>query len=109
MTVTVSAYKEEDAKVPCFNSTVTDPKSCYRVKLVKYDDKYDDGQIVIFAWPKKNLDAKRVKWELDGDGQMSLYLTKVRKSDEGLYSCEVCQGWECALFKNISLKVKGKI
>lgn len=107
MTDAVSASKEEDALVPCFNSTVMDPKSCYRVRLVKYDT--DASQIVMFAWPEKIQGAKRIKWRHDGNGNVSLYLTNVTKSDEGLYSCEVCKGWECTLVKNISFKVKGKI
>lgn len=105
MTDAVSAHKGEDARVPCFNSTVMDPKSGYRVRLVKYAT--DASQIVMFAWPNNNQDAKRVKWSRDGIE--SLRLMNVTKSDEGLYSCEVCQGWECMLVKYISLKVKGKI
>ncbi|XP_028983848.1 uncharacterized protein LOC114842473 [Betta splendens] len=103
-TVFVSAYKEEDKLLPCFNLTVTDPKSCYRVRIVKYDPA--GGRSDVFAWPKNNQDAARVKWKHDRNGQKSLHLTDVRKSDEGLYGCEVCQAWECVLVRNVSLKVK---
>ncbi|KAM4600564.1 uncharacterized protein ACJ7VT_020496 [Polymixia lowei] len=37
---------------------------------------------------------------------MSLSLTRLNKSDEGLYRCEIWQGWDSILVKNISLKQK---
>ncbi|KAM4600563.1 uncharacterized protein ACJ7VT_020495 isoform 2-T2 [Polymixia lowei] len=37
---------------------------------------------------------------------MSLSLTRLNKSDEGLYRCEIWQGWNSILVKNISLKPK---
>ncbi len=105
----MTASQEEDAALPCINSTVMNAKSCYRVKWKKQAT--DSSQVKdILARPKtsKIRDAERVKWEADGNGQMSLFLTKLQKSDEGLYSCEIWQGWDCILVKNIILKVKGK-
>ncbi|XP_034466770.1 junctional adhesion molecule-like isoform X1 [Hippoglossus hippoglossus] len=111
-TSTVTAYLEEGATLPCVNANMTDPKSCYRVRWMKHST--DTGRMeVVLAWPHKSQLtltltqlAKRVKWKVDGEGQMSLLLTKVQKSDEGLYSCEMCQGWDCTLVKNTSLVVK---
>ncbi|XP_026227982.1 uncharacterized protein LOC113170210 isoform X2 [Anabas testudineus] len=100
----VTAFKDEDKVIPCFNSTVMDPNSFYRVRLIKFDAA--PTQNVVFAWPNKKQDTKRVKWERRGNESMKLYIKDVKKSDEGLYGCEVCQGWECTLVKNISLKVK---
>lgn len=103
----VTAFKDEDKVIPCFNSTVMDPNSFYRVRLIKFYAA--PTQKVVFAWPNKKQDTERVKWKRRGNESMKLYITDVKKSDEGLYGCEVCQGWECTLVKNISLKVKGKV
>lgn len=110
MTEIVFAIQEEDAVLPCFNSNVMDPKSCYRVKWKKYATNASQTRDIL-AWPNtsKSQDAKRVKWGADENGQMSLFLTKLQKSDVGLYSCEIWQGWDCFLVKNISLRFKGKI
>ncbi|XP_042346866.1 uncharacterized protein LOC121946368 [Plectropomus leopardus] len=103
----VSASQEENVVLPCFDSYVMDPKNCQRVKLIKYATDASQEK-VIFARPKtpKFQDAKRVKLEADRNGQMSLILTKSQKSDEGLYRCEIWQGWICVLVRNISVKVK---
>nr|XP_020475726.1 uncharacterized protein LOC109971675 isoform X2 [Monopterus albus]XP_020475727.1 uncharacterized protein LOC109971675 isoform X2 [Monopterus albus]XP_020475728.1 uncharacterized protein LOC109971675 isoform X2 [Monopterus albus] len=37
---------------------------------------------------------------------MCLSMTKPQKCDEGLYGCEIYQGWDCTVVHNISLKVK---
>ncbi|XP_051261574.1 uncharacterized protein LOC127366560 isoform X2 [Dicentrarchus labrax] len=103
----VSAPQEEDVALPCFNSSVMKPESCNRVKLIKFAT--DSSQVkVILARPQtaKFPDAEHVKWQRDEKGQISLFLTKLQKSDEGQYSCEIWQGWDCIHFKNISLKVK---
>ncbi|XP_018543677.1 uncharacterized protein LOC108891034 isoform X2 [Lates calcarifer] len=98
------AYKDGDKALPCFNPNATDSKSCYRVKWTKYATDARQWEVIL-AWPKKSQDSKRATWGPDG-GQMSLLLTKIQKSDEGLYSCEICYGWDCTVVKNISLKVK---
>ncbi|XP_031154813.1 uncharacterized protein LOC116049369 [Sander lucioperca] len=104
---TVNASPEEDVVLPCFNLSVMDPKSCYRVELIKYATNTSQVKIILARPKTHNLqDAKRVKWQADGNGQMSLYLTKSQKSDEGLYGCKIWQGWDCVSVKNISLKVK---
>ncbi|XP_034730357.1 uncharacterized protein LOC117946382 [Etheostoma cragini] len=84
-----------------------DPKSCYRVKLMKSDTNTSQLKVIL-ARPKiHNLqNAKRIKWQADGNGKMSLYLTKSQKSDEGLYICEIWQGWDSVSVQKISLKVK---
>ncbi|XP_026150051.1 uncharacterized protein LOC113122730 isoform X2 [Mastacembelus armatus] len=82
-----------------------DPKSCYRVQLIKYATDSSQEKVV-FAWPRKDQVVEHVKWEADGNGQVSLFLTKLQNSDGGLYGCELCHGWECTVVKNISLKVR---
>lgn len=101
-----SAARGENVVLPCFNSTVMDQKSCYRVRLFVTDDKQ-----VLFARPKspKFPDDKRIKWQADKNGKMSLYLTKLQESDVRSYTCEICKGWDCAHVKTISVKIKGKI
>lgn len=104
------ASQEEDAVLPCFDSNVVDPNSCIRVKWIKRAA-YGTPMKDILARPKTPgiQDAERVKWELDGNGHMSLFLTKLQKSDEGQYSCEVWHGWKRIHVKNVSLKMRGKI
>ncbi|CAB1416776.1 unnamed protein product [Pleuronectes platessa] len=103
--LTVTAFREEDATLPCVKAITTDPKSGYRFRWMKHSA--DTGRMEdVLTWPPKSQVAKRVKWEEDEEGQMSLLLTNVQKSDEGLYSCEMCQGWDCTLVKNTSLVVK---
>lgn len=105
----MTAFQEQDVVLSCLNSGM-DPKSCYRAMWKKSSP--DTGQMKpILAWPKtpKIQVAERVKWEIDGNGHMSLYLTRIQKSDEGDYSCEIWKGWECIFVKKLSLKVKGKI
>nr|XP_046256678.1 uncharacterized protein LOC124065375 isoform X2 [Scatophagus argus] len=97
---TVIAYQGEDVALPCFNFNGTDPKSCYRIRWMK--SATDTRQIkVILARPKtpKIQDDERAKWEADGNGKMSLFLTKLQKSDEGLYNCEIWQ--ECKVLQAV--------
>ncbi|XP_034552809.1 uncharacterized protein LOC117822274 isoform X2 [Notolabrus celidotus] len=100
---TVTATQQENVTLPCSVSNLMDPKSCYRIKWTK-----DASKKVILARPEtsKIQDAARVKWQANEQGHMCLFITKVQKSDEGMYSCEICKGWDCTLDKNIYLKVK---
>ncbi|KAL7393590.1 hypothetical protein ABVT39_013267 [Epinephelus coioides] len=104
MPVVVS--QEEDVVLPCADSNVMDPKSCLRFKVINATNA--SRMKVIFARPvtPEFQDAERVKLKADANGQVSLTLTKSQKSDEGLYRCEIWQGWECILVKNISLRVR---
>ncbi|XP_062254625.1 protein turtle-like [Platichthys flesus] len=103
--LTVTAYREGNATIPCVKAITTDPNSGNRFRWMKHSA--DTGRMKdVLTWPPKSQLDKHVKWEVDGEGQMSLLLTNVQKSDEGLYSCEMCQGWDCTLVKNTTLVVK---
>ncbi|XP_071372213.1 cell adhesion molecule Dscam2-like isoform X2 [Centroberyx affinis] len=104
----VSASREEDVVLPCSIPTIMGPESCYRVKWTKHATDRSTQTKVVLARPEtsKLQDAERVKLRADGKGDMSLSLTRLGKSDEGLYSCEIWQGWDCILIKNTTLKVK---
>lgn len=82
--------------------------ACHRIRWVKYAT---GVRSIILSWPKTFTlpDAERVELRLDGNGTHSLSLTKLQKSDEGLYSCEIWSGWNCIDVQNTSLKIKGKI
>ncbi|KAM9310845.1 uncharacterized protein KZ484_026657 isoform 2-T2 [Pholidichthys leucotaenia] len=101
--VTVEATQGEDAALSCFNSTDPDPKSSDRFRWIKFSNtnRMED----VFKWPTGINNDGRVKLERDGNGKMYIFLKNVQKPDEGLYSCEMCQGWDCVLVKNISLKI----
>lgn len=110
MTETVSASKEEDAVLSCFNSSVMMDPECYRVKWTKNETHPSQMKVILVRPVTSSFpDASRVKWGADGNGQMSLFLTKSQKSDEGCYICEIWKGWDRILAKSFSLKVKGNI
>lgn len=103
----MSVVKEEDGALSCLSSNVTDPKGCYRVRWVRSATGSSSEQL-IFQWPKRSQEAERVSME-NRTGQLCLWLKFVQKTDEGLYRCEILEGWEIVQVQTISLKVKGKI
>lgn len=98
----------EDVALECLDSNTPDLKSCHRGRWIKYKNNRQVEVILSLHKTKKAQDTGRVKWTPGEDGHMSLVLTKLHKSDEGLYGCEIWEGWDRLLVKNISLKVKGK-
>lgn len=95
---TVIVSHEKDAVLSCSNAGKYSERS-YRVRWLK------DGEEMVI--PPRPPNAEHVEWE--ADLKVSLLLTNVQKSDEGLYSCEIWHGWERIHVKNTSLKIKGKI
>ncbi|XP_074540027.1 uncharacterized protein LOC141801036 [Halichoeres trimaculatus] len=102
----VIATKKEDVALSCLVSNLTDQNS-YRVRWIKSTSDAKESKEIL-ARPKtpKIQDAPRVKWQANEQGEMSLFLTNLQESDEGMYSCETCKGWVCEIRRNISLKVK---
>lgn len=103
----MSTFQEEDVTLSCSSINQTNPKSCYRIKWTRYDADSKQWRD-IFVWPKTAKDGGRLERKLDGNGQEQLVLKNIQKSDEGLYGCEIWQGWDIVLARNTSLKVKGK-
>lgn len=97
----VIVSQKEDATLPCIDF---DPVRHDRLRWIK--SAYSRKPEIILSYPKPPniLDADRANWDPE---QKSLILTDALKSDEGLYTCEVCSNWECTYVKNISLIVKG--
>ncbi|XP_005738479.1 uncharacterized protein LOC102208344 isoform X1 [Pundamilia nyererei] len=102
----ILAVQEEDVALTCFSQNDTDPNSFYRYSVTKFAT--DPNQVKdMFKWPTPSNDVyKRVKWVADGNGQKCLTLTKLQKSDAGLYTCEMWKGWDRVAAKNISLRIK---
>ncbi|XP_047217950.1 uncharacterized protein LOC124866281 [Girardinichthys multiradiatus] len=101
---TVSAFKVEDVALLCLNFNVTDPLTCYRIRLTKYTDA--SSPTVVFQYPKKSQDAKRVNLEANRKGQTCVFLRTLQKSDEGMYNFEIWKGWDKINVTEIFLKVK---
>ncbi|XP_076016759.1 CXADR-like membrane protein isoform X2 [Genypterus blacodes] len=104
----VSASQGEDVTLPCFKSTMLAPESCYRVKWTKLFLDPSRQPILILARPQMPpfRDAEGVSWGTDKNGDMSLSLKSLNKSNEGEYCCEIWEGWKIILVKNLQLKVK---
>nr|XP_040022029.1 uncharacterized protein LOC120811018 isoform X1 [Gasterosteus aculeatus aculeatus] len=102
---TLTASKEEDVLLSCFDSNVMDPSGRDRFKLIKYATNSSSMEVILARPTTTNhADAKRVTLEVNGT-KVCVFLKKIQPSDEGLYGCEICKGWDCTL-KNVSLKVK---
>ncbi|XP_061574297.1 uncharacterized protein LOC133440964 isoform X1 [Cololabis saira] len=101
---TVSASKHEDVSLSCLESDITDPESSYRVRWTKKTTETDE--VVIFEWPGKSKDEKRLKLEENGKGQRCLFLKNLQKSDEGEYICKIFKGWDEFDVRKLFLKVK---
>ncbi|XP_043973492.1 CXADR-like membrane protein isoform X2 [Gambusia affinis] len=100
----VSAFPDEDVVLSCLNFNITDPRSCYRIRLVNNTD--DRKPSVLFEYPKKSQDAKRVNLEANRKGQTCVFLKTLQKSDQGTYHFEIWKGWDKINVTLISLKVK---
>ncbi|XP_023186118.1 uncharacterized protein LOC106699599 [Xiphophorus maculatus] len=101
---TVSAFADEDVVLSCLNVSITDPSSCYRIRLVNNTDAMNPS--VIFEYPKKSQDAKRVNLEANRKGQTCVFLKTLQGSDGGAYNVEIWKGWDKIMVTHISLKVK---
>lgn len=88
---------DDDVTLLCGDFTgQPDETECYRGRWIKY---LDNGQ--------QDILDPRAKVVPGGD--MALKLRKLRKSHEGLYSCEIWKGWDRVHISNTTLKFKGKI
>ncbi|XP_047454903.1 uncharacterized protein LOC125016449 [Mugil cephalus] len=103
VTETVSTFKEEDVTLSCFNKSQTEPGQ--RIRWMRYDADAEKPRD-IFVWPKKAQDGPQLNERVDGNGQGQLFLREIQMSDDGLYKCEVWEGWDVLLVKEVSLKVK---
>lgn len=103
----VVGYREENVLLSCFDTSAIVLNTGYRVIWSKCAaDGTQKKNILARPITPEIKDAERVKWEDNENGR--ILLTKLQQSDEGLYTCEVWQGWDRILVKNISLKIKGE-
>ncbi|KAM4581613.1 uncharacterized protein PAE49_006093 isoform 2-T2 [Odontesthes bonariensis] len=102
----LSASKQEDVALFCLDSNAMDLKSSSRGRLIKYATDATGTTRVMFEWPKKSRDDKRVKLGTNEDGKTCLFLKNLQKSDAGWYGFEIWEGWEIVQHRNISLKIK---
>ncbi|XP_014824057.1 PREDICTED: uncharacterized protein LOC106904287 isoform X1 [Poecilia mexicana] len=100
----VSAIKDQDVALSCLNFNITDPTICYRIRLTKKTDIKEPS--VIFEYPKKSQDAKRVNLEADMNGQTCVFLKTLQQSDGGEYDLEIWKGWDRINVTQITLQVK---
>ncbi|XP_072251154.1 uncharacterized protein [Leuresthes tenuis] len=98
----LSASKQEDVALFCLDSN----GSSSRGRLLKYATDATDTTRVVFEWPKKSRDYKRVKFRTNEDGKTCLFIKNLQKSDAGWYGFEIWEGWDVVQHQNISLKIK---
>lgn len=96
---------EEDVTLECPDSDKVDQKAGFRGRWIKYSSPKE----IIWPGTTKGQHDRWMKWRPGEDGHMSLHLSKLKQSDEGLYGCEIWKDWDLVYGKNISLKLKGKI
>lgn len=99
-------FLDGEALLSCDYNVKSD--GCHRVQWVKYTN---GVRSILLARPKSLTfpDAERVGSRPDGNGTHSLYLTKLRQSDAGLYSCEIWSDWSRINVRNTTLIIKGEI
>lgn len=107
----------------------TEHSSCYLEYVSRIASRQENVSLSCFEKNEKLEQSKcsRVRWikELKGmetvfvekppspnpgtGGGYDLYLENLKTSDEGLYSCEIWDGWSRIYVRTISLILKGKI
>lgn len=100
----VLATEGDDTDIPCFHNT-----SSNMVKWTKHFPNSATKPRVILVRPVESdiPDAERVALNHGGlIGDKSLRLAAVKKSDEGLYTCEIQTGWGNIISQNTSLKLR---
>ncbi|XP_075883079.1 uncharacterized protein LOC142888544 isoform X3 [Nelusetta ayraudi] len=94
---------EEDVTLQCLDSNTLDQKESLRGRWIKYSESEKE---IILPETKKAQQGQWIKWRPGEDGHMSLHLSKLKKSDVALYSCEIWKDWDRVYVKNITLKLK---
>lgn len=102
----ITSSLEEDVTLKCLDSHEQYQEKCYRGRWIKYDNGQEE---IILPETTKAQQDRWINWTPAEDGHMSLRLRKLKKSDEGLYRCEIWRDWTCVYVKNVTLKLRGEI